>query len=130
MYTPAANRYWMMRIIPTMIAYFVLLIITRFAIEVIQPPIPRALVAILPAVPISFGVYFFIRYLKFGDELERKIQFDAISFSAGMTGVITFALGLLEGAGLAIPRGSLVIVFPMLIFFWGFGQISARKRYQ
>jgi hypothetical protein len=86
------------------------------------------LVALLPMIPVALGMAVFARYLREMDELERRIQFEAIVFSTGATGIITFTLGILESRGL--PPVGLIWVFPMIIFLWGIGLYFARRRYK
>ncbi|MDZ4767404.1 MAG: hypothetical protein SGI73_22925 [Chloroflexota bacterium] len=122
------HRWWVIRVVPTMIIY-VLTIICIYPFSQVFPDSPwRFAIAVLPALPIGVGVWFFIGYLRRMDELQQKIQLEAIGFSSGVTGLINFTIGLLETAGLA--RQSLIWVFPMLIGFWGLGQIIARRRYE
>lgn len=88
----------------------------------------RIPLALLPLPAILFGVWTFLQLLSALDELQRKIQLEAIGFSVGLTGVITFTLGLLESAG--FPTLDLIWVFPMIIFLWGIGQTIAMRRYR
>lgn len=88
----------------------------------------RIPLALLPLPAILFGLWTFLKFLASMDELQRRIQLQAIGFSLGLTGVITFTLGLLESAG--FPTLDLIWVFPMMIFLWGIGQAIAMRRYQ
>jgi hypothetical protein len=85
-------------------------------------------VALLPVLPVLFGVFALISFVRSIDELQRQIQLEGIAFSLGMTGVITFSLGLLEGTG--FPFISMTWVLPMMIALWGIGVAIASRRYQ
>lgn len=88
----------------------------------------RIPLALLPLPAILFGVWTLLQFLASVDELQRRIQLHAIGFSLGLTGVITFTLGLLESAG--FPSLDIIWVFPMMIALWGLGQVLAMRRYQ
>lgn len=109
-------------------AYVILLIISISVLPGMGDNPLRYGVAVLPAIPILFGMFAYIRYVQHIDELRRRIQLEALAFSVGVTGLLTFALGLLENVG--GPRISLVWVFPALVFFWGIGSFLANRRYQ
>jgi hypothetical protein len=59
----------------------------------------RALVAVSPAVPTIFALLAFLRFLTRMDELQRRIQLEALGFAFGVTAILTFAYGFLENAG-------------------------------
>jgi hypothetical protein len=88
----------------------------------------RYLVAILPMVPVFFGLRPFLGYLGSMDELQQRIHLQALGFAAGATGMITLTYGFLENAGL--PRLSMLWVFPILSFFWGGAIWVLMRRYQ
>ena len=84
--------------------------------------------AIAPAIPVAFVIHAILRLLMSGDELQRKIQLLAIGFAAGITSMVTFTYGFLEGIGFA--HMSPIWILPMMIFFWGLGQAYFSRRYQ
>ncbi len=86
------------------------------------------LIALLPVLPVCWGVYAAMRMLETLDELQRQIQTSAMGFSALVTGLATFAYSFLENIGW--PRLDLVWVLPALIGLWGIGIWIAGKRYQ
>jgi amino acid transporter len=87
----------------------------------------RIPVALLPVIPVAFGVVAFMRYIRQLDELQRRIQLEGLAFSIGCTGMLTFALGFLENAGM--PPVNIIWVLPILLVFWGIGTTLARRRY-
>lgn len=88
----------------------------------------QIIIAILPMIPVSYGMWAYMQWVHNLDELQQRIQLEAIAFSLGMTGIITFTIGFLEGVG--IPQIGLIWVFPMIIMFWGVGQFIAMRRYE
>jgi hypothetical protein len=88
----------------------------------------RYAVAILPVLPSLFALSAFMRYLRRMDEMQRRIQLEAISFSFGLTAIITLTSSLLVRAGVSpIP---ISCIFPMMSAFWGVGVGIASHRYQ
>ncbi|WP_163965559.1 hypothetical protein [Oceanipulchritudo coccoides] len=88
----------------------------------------RTLIALLPMLPIAWVGIIIMRFIRSLDELQRKMQFEAVVFSAVMTGLLTGAYGFMEGVG--YPELDTVWVLPMLMVLWVVGQALARKRYQ
>jgi hypothetical protein len=123
-----ADRYWIARIIPVSIVYVISIIVCFGFVSIMDESPLRYLIAVIPAIPVALGTFYFNRYLGRLDEMQRKIQLNAIGFSIGLTGVITFTIGLLEAAGL--PSVGLIWVYPTMIVLWGFGVNLASRRYK
>jgi hypothetical protein len=62
------------------------------------------------------------------DELQRRIQLDAIAFSFLGTALVTFGWGFAEDAGL--PRLEAFAVWPIMGSLWMVGLLVARQRYR
>jgi hypothetical protein len=62
------------------------------------------------------------------DELQRRIQLEAIGLSFAATGILTFAYGFLEDVG--FPRLSFIWILPLMVMLWGLGLGLASRRYQ
>jgi hypothetical protein len=112
-----------------MIAYAVLLLVSVFLIK--HGPSSawwRIPLALTPMIPIFFAVRAFLRFFHRIDELQRRIQLEALALSFGVTCVVTFSYGLLEYAG--FPALSWIWVPPFMIALWGIGVRIASRRYQ
>lgn len=88
----------------------------------------RYAIAVLPVFPVAYGLRAFLRALAGMDELQMRIQLSAIAFAAGMTGLLTFAYGWLEIAGL--PPLPQIWVLPLIVALWGLGLALANRRYR
>lgn len=88
----------------------------------------QVIVTLLPAIPTAFVIIAIMRMLISSDELQQRIQLYATSFSAALTGFITFSYGFLENVG--FPKFSTFLVFPMLIAFWGISLGYFSRKYQ
>ncbi len=82
--------------------------------------------ALLPALPAGVVVWLTVRQLGRLDEVQKRMQMEAIGVSVATTGLVTFAYGFLEGAGL--PHMSPVLVLPLMVIFWFLGLIGLYLR--
>ena len=78
----------------------------------------------LPAIFICGVIIRTIRHL---DEMQRKLQFEALAFAFAGTALLTFGYGFLEGAGL--PMLSMFVVWPLMAALWVIGTVIGRLRY-
>ena len=88
----------------------------------------QIIISIAPAIPVGMVILTMMRLLIHSDELQQRIQLFATSFSAAVTGFVTFSYGFLENVGL--PKFPTFLVFPMLVFTWGMSLAWFSKRYQ
>jgi hypothetical protein len=88
----------------------------------------RDLVALSPMLPAAATAWVVLRELRRIDELQRRVQFEALGFSFAGTAILTFSYGFLEGLG--YPRLSMFTVWPILAVLWVVGLALARRRYQ
>ncbi|MEP3248487.1 MAG: hypothetical protein ABJN40_22530 [Sneathiella sp.] len=87
----------------------------------------RLTVSVLPILPCLITGYVVLKHIRQLDELQQKMQLEAISFSFIATALVTFTYGFLENMGL--PGLSMFVVWPLMATFWVIGQIIARYRY-
>lgn len=112
-----------------MIAYAVLLLAAVFLIKHGSPSAWwRIPLALTPMIPIFFAVRAFLRFFHRIDELQRRIQSEALALSFGVTCVVTFSYGLLEYAG--FPPLSWIWIPPFMMMLWGMGVRIASRWYQ
>ena len=88
----------------------------------------RDLVALSPMLPAAAMAWVILRELRRMDELQRRIQLEALGFSFAGTAILTFSYGFLEGLG--YPKLSMFTVWPILAALWIVGLVLARRRYQ
>ena len=85
-------------------------------------------IAFLPIIPAALAVWGFMRMFRSLDELQRRIQLEAVGFSFLATCLITLTWAFQQNAGL--PRFDVSFVAPLLILLWSLGRAIARRRYQ
>jgi len=123
-----ASRAYVIEFGGAMGAYAVVLVVAITIINANPHAGWRAVVALAPVIPAGFAVLAFVRFLRRMDELQRRIQLEAIGLSFAVSGILTFAYGFLELVG--FPHLSVIWVFPGMIMLWGLGAAVASRRYQ
>ncbi|MFN0159384.1 MAG: hypothetical protein ACKVRP_15085 [Bacteroidota bacterium] len=91
----------------------------------------RVALALLPVVPFVFMLIGFARGIREMDELERRIQLEALAFAFPMAMLLILTLGLLELAiDLSPDDWSYRHVWAMLPMLYFGGLVLAKRRYQ
>ncbi|WP_297801718.1 hypothetical protein [Arenimonas sp. GDDSR-1] len=122
--SPAESRYTR-RLMVAMVLYVALLFgsilgLKSFAAE--WPIAARALMALLPVLPIALVGKIFIDYLGECDEMIRRIELEAVSLSSLIVGLLFLA---------ALGGGTVAIwVFPLLCGIYGLTKWLAIRRYR
>ncbi len=89
----------------------------------------KALIALLPVLPTVFMVRPLVRKVLDSDELQQRIQLEAISIASLSVGMLSMAVGFL-GAAHVLPTGNLMLmVLPALFVFYGIALAWVRRRY-
>ena len=90
----------------------------------------RLLTAILPLPAFLWFLWSFIAGVRDADELERRIQLEALAVAFPLTIVLFMTLGLLQVAvPLPAERWSYRDTWPILYVFYVLGVLRARRRY-
>jgi len=118
---------YLKKLVFAMVMYAVILMVSVSLLKNYEfPRVWQIVVALTPAVPVTFIVIILMRMLNNSDEFQQRINLLAITFSAVLTGLITFSYGILENIG--FPKLPTLAVFPILCVLWGvgFGYFTAR----
>ena len=111
------------------IIFYAAMLLLSVRLMRILPESPwRFPIALLPMLPIGLGLLTFLRLFGDMDELQKRIHLDALAFSFGIIGPLTFSYGLLQNVGL--PQFSYLAIFPLMIALWGLGYVIAAWRYR
>ena len=86
------------------------------------------MIALSPMIPAAAMAWVVLRELRRMDELQLRIQLEALGFSFAGTAILTFSYGFLEGLG--YPRLSMFTVWPILATLWIVGLVLASRRYR
>ncbi|MGB3268342.1 MAG: hypothetical protein WBA65_00140 [Rhodanobacter sp.] len=125
-----AQRGYVREFLPAMAAYMVLLFASQILLRHLQAVPLRVLVVLLPIVPIVFVVRAMVRLVLASDELERRLQLEAISIASMSVGLLSFAAAFLRGAGLLPVDNALMLVLPALFAAYGIASWWVRRRFR
>ena len=85
--------------------------------------------ALLPLVPSFMALRAYLTFYRDMDELQRRINSEAIIIATGVVGMGSFAYGFLESWAKA-PHVPLIWVMPAIIAAWGFALAIVTRRYK
>ncbi len=120
---------YMRRMASTAVVYVVAVMgVTLLINNVTLPFFIKVGLALLPMLPIIYGIWAYSSFVDELDELQRLIQSKAIIFAAGLTSILTIGYGFLE-AYADFPTIGLLWVFPIMVFLWGLGQFIYGRTY-
>ena len=109
--------------------YVVLLVAAAMLERALQPSAPALLAFnLLPMLGAIASAWAIMRALRRMDELQRRVQFDAIALSFLGTALVTIGWGFAEGAG--YPPLRAFAVWPIMAALWAMGTVIAQLRYR
>lgn len=112
----------------SMSSYVIVLIASTWALNNIElAKAIQVVVVLVPVVPILFVIAAILRALRDSDELIRRIQLQAVVFSAITTGLVTFTYGFLENIG--FPHFPTIWILPIMFMLWGLSLGYFHQRY-
>lgn len=88
----------------------------------------RYFIAAIPALPAGIVIWLFVRALSRLDEVQKRMQVQALGFSLAATALVTFGYGFLESIGWPVMNGTLIL--PLMALLWGVGMIAIALRYR
>jgi hypothetical protein len=111
-----------------MVCYAVLLVVSlrliRHGVVAGDAAAAVALLPMLAGVGVCWAV---LRQLRRMDELQRRLQLEALALAFAGTALITFSYGFLENIG--FPCVSMFAVWPLMGTLWIAGLLFCRRRY-
>ena len=103
----------------------------RAVLESAETPWIRVAISLAPLPAFIWFLRDFIRGLRGLDELERRIQLEALAVAFPLTMVLIMTLGLVQVAiPLSLDDWSYRHIWPFLFVFYLAGLTLARRRYQ
>lgn len=130
--TPALRRRYLREFLPPMAGYVVALFFSVWLLKRVDEPGLRALIALLPVPAIGLALRAIFRYIRDVDELQQRIELEAVSFSAAFVSLVYIAGGFLQLAKVIdIPAGvAMIWVFPMICLSYGLAKVVVSRRFQ
>jgi hypothetical protein len=115
----------------TILAWIALYFVARYLLENTSLPLSlRIAVALLPLPAFAWFLWTFIAGVRQADELERRIQLEALAVAFPLTILLFMTLGLLQVAVPLPPEDwGYRHTWPMIYVFYLVGLMLARRRY-
>ena len=110
------------------VAYLMVLVGSVIAVSANPSVDWKYVVAALPMLPAGIVVWLTVRALSRLDEVQKRMQMQAIGFALATTALITFGYGFLEGAGM--PHLNWTWVLPLITALWGLGLGALALKYR
>lgn len=114
-------------------AYVVVLFFSAWLLKRadMAPPL-RALVALLPVPPIAFALRAIVRYIRDVDEMQQRIELEAVSIATAFVSLVYMAGGFLQAARVIdLPASAAMIwMFPLICFSYGLAKAFIVGRYR
>src|SRR4051794_637225 len=122
------NRRYTSELLAALAAYALLLVGSITVLKHFAPPAPwRDVIALAPMLGFAAGCHVVLRQLRRLDEMQRRIQLEALGLAFAGTAMLSFSYGFLEG--LDYPRLSMFWIWPVMAILWCVGLALARRRY-
>jgi hypothetical protein len=129
----AVHKRYLREFFPAMGAYVVLLFLSVYWLRTLEGTTARAVVTLLPALPIAFVIRAMVRVIRDQDEFERRIDLESIAIAGGIGSFGFFTYGMLLSARVitAPPAEAVAIwVLPVLLGCFGICKCAVRLYYR
>ena len=104
-----------------------LAVVSQYVLRHRLAPDLRALMVLLPALPLPPGLVLFVCILRRADEFRRLLTLSAFALASAIVGIAVYGWSLLAFVGFAaVPT---VWVLPAQLLLWGALMIAARLRF-
>lgn len=128
---PALRKRYTREVMLAMLGYVVLLVVSILLLKRVDGTLLRALIALLPVPPMMLVLRAMIRYIRDVDELQQRIELEAVSFATAFVSLVYLTGGFLQSAKVIdVPSNMAMIwVFPMVSLAYGLAKAVIARRY-
>ncbi len=130
--TPSLRRRYTRELMVAMTAYALVLFASVWLLKHVEALPLRVALALAPVVPIGFAVRAMVRFIRDIDEMQQRIELEAISIATVFVSMLYMTGGFLQSAKLIdIPGATAMIwLFPLVTFSYGMAKAIVARRYQ
>ena len=122
------TKKYMVELGAAMLVYAVMLVASNLLERRLQPDgVLLVALNMMPILGVLAAAWAIVRAFFRMDELQRRIQFEALVLAFAGTAVITFSWGFVEDMG--VPHLSAFMVWPIMAMLWITGLAIATWRY-
>ena len=113
-------------------AYTVLLFVSLLLLRNVEAPVLRALIALMPVAPIALVLRAMVHFVRGVDELQQRIEFEAVCIAAALVAFAYMTAGFLQAARVIdVPASAAMLwVFPLLCGTYGIAKAVIARRYR
>ena len=128
----ALQRRYLHELLPAMAAYLLALFASVWLLKRVDEPALRACIALLPVPPIAMAMRAIVRYIRDVDEMQQRIELEAVSIATALVSLLYLAGGFLQSAKVIdIPATEAMIwVFPLVCLVYGLAKLFVLRRFQ
>ncbi|KPN16962.1 hypothetical protein AO715_02420 [Xanthomonas sp. Mitacek01] len=129
---PALQRRYTREMLIGMGSYTVLLFVSLLWLRELEAPALRAVVALLPVAPIALVLRAMVRFIRGVDELQQRIELEAICIAAALVSFAYMTGGFLQAARVIdVPSSAAMLwVFPLVCGTYGVAKSVVARRYR
>lgn len=128
----AVRQRYVREFFPTMFAYVLAVGASSVLLKRIDEPALRALAALLPIPPIFMAMRSIMRYIRGVDEMQQRIELEAISAATAFVTLLYLAGGFLQSAKVIDLRAGsvMLLAFPLVCGAYGIAKFFVARRYR
>jgi hypothetical protein len=130
--SPAVRRRYLREMLPAMLGYIAAVFFSIWLLKRVDAPALRALIALLPVPAIALAMRAIVRRIRDADELQRRIEVEAVSIAAACVSLGYLAAGFLQRAKVIDVASSdaMIWVFPLVCLSFGVAKLALGRRYR
>ena len=129
---PALRRRYTRELMLAMGAYVIVLFASVWLLKRIEEPALRALLALAPVPPIALALRAMVRYIRDTDEMQQRIELEAVCIATAFVCLLYMAGGFLQAAKVIdVPAAAAKIwLVPLVCFSYGLAKLAVARRYR
>jgi hypothetical protein len=130
--TRTLQQRYLCEFLPAMLGYVIVLPISITPLLRVElSTVGKVVVALLPVVPMVFVVRAMLRHMLRQDELQQRIELQAVAITCAVIGMASFSLGFLQNVRvLPSPPWLMLWVLPLTIGVYGVVRFLLARRYR
>lgn len=119
------HKRYLREFIPAMLGYMLLIFLSVSWLKTLEGTALRAVVTLLPTIPVAFIIRAMVRVIRDQDEFERRIDLESIAIGGGIGAFGYFSYGMLLNAQvLPLPKPEAVAIWVLPVLFGCFGIVK------
>jgi len=128
----AVRQRYMRRFFAAMGGYLLAVFASVWMLRYVESLPLRVLLALLPVPPVALVIGAMVRYVREVDEMQQRIELQAVSIATALVSLLYLTGGFLQSAKVIDLRASTVMlmVFPLVCAVYGLAKFVVARRYR